>query len=161
MPFWPTEWITLPQVEGKSVKEFTVKLKTAAFWTKVRQSQQEPDQTDDDGDSGIIEDSDSSESSVDSQPEKVPFPSDANVSHIPWQMARGQKGRLHLVCHNELACARCLKLPESDFGMAKAAATGKRWSPRCYHTLEVEHPEAFEWWEANAIESAERPSDSE
>jgi hypothetical protein len=92
------------------------------------------------------DDAESSSSSDDDDP-KEPLIDEAlpdDHTDVHWQLSQGKKGRLHILNCGDLACNRELHLPEEGQGLYAAAATGRKWSPRCYESL----PEsAKEWWQ--------------
>jgi hypothetical protein len=95
------------------------------------------------------DDAESSSSSDDEEP-KQPIQDETlpdDHTEVHWQLSQGKKGRLHVLNCGDLACNRELHLPEEGNGLYAAAATGRKWSPRCYEAL----PEsAKEWWQNQA-----------
>ena len=102
--------------------------------------------------------SEPSESSADSEPATSVFTAPQLSIAISWELASGPKGRLHLHGLDGLVCKRKeLRLPERGTGIVAAAATSRRWSPRCFEYL---HTELRQWWEENAVEGDMQAPDS-
>ena len=65
-------------------------------------------------------------------------------------LSKTAKGRLHLKCVDGLCCGRNLHGAEHDSGIANAASTLRKWSPRCYARLPKV---AKTCWDLNASET--------
>jgi hypothetical protein len=98
-------------------------------------------------------DDDNSSSSSDDEEPPQPVPDETlpdDHKEVHWQLSQGKKGRRHVINCGERACGRTLHLPEDGQGLYSAAATGHKWSPRCFVAL----PEsAKEWWQNQANDS--------
>jgi hypothetical protein len=110
----------------------------------------EADETDaDQEDDGSETDEESSLSSnsndFDYSVEDESYPHELAV--LDWELATGKAGHLHLVDCQKLYCGRILRLPESGTGLALAARSNRKWSPRCWRAL----PETGKaWWLSSA-----------
>ena len=110
----------------------------------------EADETDaDQEDDGSETDEESSLSSnlngSDYSVEDESYPHELAV--LEWELATGKAGHLHLVDCQKLFCGRILRLPESGTGLALAARSNRKWSPRCWRAL----PETGKaWWLSSA-----------
>ena len=94
-------------------------------------------------------DSSSSGSSADSQAPIVTPLAEKRFNDIEWSLAKGAKGMLHLLVDGSLHYSRNLSMPETGSGLACAATTLRKWSPRFFNALPVI---AQSWWEEHATE---------
>ena len=94
----------------------------------------DPASDSDDGDASDAS-GDESFSSAPDDSEQSSDVSDVDTSLVPWFLAKGKKGMLHLAgagdVDNCTLCGRKLNQPTMGFGLAAATATGMSWSPRC------------------------------
>jgi len=81
----------------------------------------------------------------DNSENKISWQSALEVHEINWQLSQGKKGCLHLTGEDPdyTQCGRCLKGPKTGLGIANAASTGAKWSPRCFQALSSQACEAW------------------
>ena len=62
---------------------------------------------------------------------------------IPWHLANGKCGQLHVAFDELTLCQRALKNPRIGIGLESARSSGAKWSPRCFSKLKEEHRRAW------------------